>query len=133
MIKEPAPADVTSASAYGRSRCACACESSDSYAYGYTCPPASTPPAEADTVVDNAASGLQVLCETVVNHTASTSLTDLVTESLPAPRGARLVGCILQLTDAQDSARLWWQYAAGAGDNPAGYLLYLYHLSRGET
>lgn len=29
-------------------------------------------------------------------------------------------------------ARWWWQYAAGAGDDPAGYLLYLYHLSRGE-
>jgi hypothetical protein len=27
---------------------------------------------------------------------------------------------------------MWWQYAAGAGDVSAGYLLYLHHLSRGE-
>lgn len=55
-----------------------------------------------------------------------------LSNSQPAPRGAGLVGCILQLTDDQDSARLWWQNA-GAGEKSAGYLLYLHHLARGET
>jgi len=68
-----------------------------------------------------------------VTHTAATSLGDFVTEQLPAPRGAWVLGCILQLTDAEDGARFWWQYAAGAGDDAASYCLYLHHLSLGET
>ncbi|TJZ96754.1 hypothetical protein [Actinacidiphila oryziradicis] len=80
-----------------------------------------------------AAHNLQTLCETVVTHTAATSLQEFVTEQLPEPSGARVLGCILQLTDAEDSARFWWQYAAGAGDDAASYCLYLHHLSLGET
>lgn len=80
-----------------------------------------------------AANDLQALCETVVTLTAATSLQDFVTNQLPEPSGARVLGCILQLTDAEDGARFWWQYAAGAGDDAASYCLYLYHLSLGET
>jgi hypothetical protein len=68
-----------------------------------------------------------------VTLTAAASLQDFVTEQLPEPSGARVLGCILQLTDAEDGARFWWQYAAGAGDDAASYCLYLHHLSLGET
>ncbi|GAA2359536.1 hypothetical protein [Streptomyces cuspidosporus] len=80
-----------------------------------------------------AAHDLQTLCETVVTHTAATSLQEFVTERLPEPSGARVLGCILHLTDVEDGARSWWQYAAGAGDAAASYCLYLYHLSLGEN
>ncbi|MGR3935286.1 hypothetical protein [Streptomyces sp. BRA346] len=81
----------------------------------------------------SAAYDLQTLCEAVVTHMAATSLRHFITEQLPEPSGARVLGCILQLTDAEDGARFWWQYAAGAGDDAASYCLYLYHLSLGET
>lgn len=80
-----------------------------------------------------AAGDLQTLCEVVVAHTRATILQDYITESLPEPSGARLLGCILQLTGAEDSARFWWQYAAGAGDSTSSYSLYLQHLSLGDT
>lgn len=85
-----------------------------------------------DAEAGTAAVDLHTLCEAIVTHTA-TALNDFITEALPAPTGARAVGCILLLADSQDSARFWWQYAAGAGDNTAGYCLYLHHLARGET
>ncbi|WP_372410961.1 hypothetical protein [Streptomyces luteireticuli] len=75
---------------------------------------------------------LHILCETVVTHTAATSLRDFLTEELPEPRGALVVGCILQLNAADDSSRFWWQYASGAGDDVATYCLYLHHLALGE-
>ncbi|WP_331742823.1 hypothetical protein OG239_42495 (plasmid) [Streptomyces sp. NBC_00868] len=79
-----------------------------------------------------AADDLQTLCETVVAQTAAYDLKDFLTEKLPAPPGARVLGCILQLADAEDGARFWWQYAAGAGDDVASYCLYLHHLALGE-
>ncbi|GGU66288.1 hypothetical protein [Streptomyces lavendofoliae] len=76
-----------------------------------------------------AADDLTALCQTVVSDDAAvTALGDFLTE----PFGARVLGCILQLTDAEDSARFWWQYAAGAGDTAASYCLYLHHLALGE-
>ncbi|MER6159722.1 hypothetical protein ABT147_29930 [Streptomyces sp. NPDC001868] len=80
-----------------------------------------------------AARDLRTLCETVLAHTTSDSLQGFVTEHLPEPPGARVLGCILQLADAEDSARSWWQYAAGAGDDLASYCLYLHHLILGDT
>ncbi|WP_411146820.1 hypothetical protein [Streptomyces sp. x-80] len=80
-----------------------------------------------------AAHELQILCESVVAYTVDTLLQDFITEQLPEPHGARVLGCILQLTDAEDGARFWWQYAAGAGDAASSYCLYLHHLSLGET
>jgi hypothetical protein len=82
---------------------------------------------------DTAAHDLQALCEAIVTHTAATSLKGFITEQLPEPSGARVLGCILQLTDVEDGARVWWQYAAGAGDSTASYCLYLYHLALGES
>jgi hypothetical protein len=36
------------------------------------------------------------------------------------------------LAGAEDGARYWWQYAAGAGDRGAGYCLSLHHRARGD-
>ncbi|WP_051696552.1 hypothetical protein [Streptomyces sp. NRRL S-244] len=80
-----------------------------------------------------AARDLHALCETAVTGTAVTALGDFLTHKLPQPSGARVLGCILLLTDAEDSARFWWQYAAGAGDSIASYCLYLHHLALGEN
>lgn len=80
-----------------------------------------------------AARDLQALCETAVTGAAVAALGDFLTHKLPQPSGARVLGCILLLTGAEDSARFWWQYAAGAGDSTASYCLYLHHLALGEN
>lgn len=94
--------------------------------------PAAAAGGGADGTVREAARDLRSLCEAVVTASAVTSLGDCVTRVLPEPPGARVLGCILQLNGAQDSARFWWQYAAGAGDTSASYCLHLHHLSLGE-
>ncbi|MCZ4101080.1 hypothetical protein [Streptomyces sp. H39-C1] len=80
-----------------------------------------------------AADNLQLLCDILVTMTAAISLRDFITDRLPAPSGAVVLGCILQLADDEDGARFWWQYAAGAGDDTASYCLYLHHLALGEV
>ncbi|MEV7888362.1 hypothetical protein ACWD3I_38340 [Streptomyces sp. NPDC002817] len=87
----------------------------------------------ADPEQERAAGELKTLCETVLAHTAAASLQAFTTEHLPEPPGARVLGCALQLADDEDSARSWWQYAAGAGDGLAPYCLYLQHLGHGDT
>ncbi|MET7920070.1 hypothetical protein ABZU45_30190 [Streptomyces avermitilis] len=62
---------------------------------------------------------LYTLCETVLIHFTASSLQGFVTEHLPEPPGARVLGCIPQLADTEGSAHSWWQYAAGAGDDLA--------------
>ncbi|MER5766285.1 hypothetical protein [Streptomyces sp. NPDC001985] len=79
-----------------------------------------------------AARDLRTLCETLITHTAA-SLQDFLTDRMPGPRGARVLGCILQLAGDDAGARFWWQYAAGAGDDTAAYCLHLHHLALGET
>ncbi|MFF6780624.1 hypothetical protein [Streptomyces sp. NPDC012510] len=80
-----------------------------------------------------AARDLRTLCETaVMSRGALASLKRFVAPSLPEPPGARVLGCVLQLTEREDSARFWWQYAAGAGDGAAVHCLYLQHLAHGE-
>ncbi|MFE3943969.1 hypothetical protein ACFXPV_19150 [Streptomyces sp. NPDC059118] len=83
--------------------------------------------------VGEAAQDLLTLCEALVSRTPASVLSRFVTEQLPDPDGARVLGCILQLAKSQDGARSWWQYASGAGDKAASYCLYLHHLSLGET
>ncbi|MFC5146822.1 hypothetical protein [Streptomyces aureoversilis] len=80
-----------------------------------------------------AAEDLRALCETLVTHTPATAVAGFVTDQVPAPRSALVLACVLQLTDTDDGARFWWQYAAGAGQRAAAYCLYLHHLSLGET
>jgi hypothetical protein len=79
-----------------------------------------------------AASDLHDLCELVVSTLAPGAL-DFLTEQLPEPPAAWLLGCALHLAGVSDGARFWWQYAAGAGHIPAAYCLSLHHHARGET
>ncbi|MDI5973526.1 hypothetical protein POF50_030005 [Streptomyces sp. SL13] len=81
-----------------------------------------------------AADDLTALCEAVVAQPGGLdSLAELLApSSIPEPQGARVLGCLLALAAAQDSARFWWQYAAGAGDHPAAFCLALYHEAHGE-
>ncbi|MEU8621592.1 hypothetical protein [Streptomyces sp. NPDC048623] len=80
-----------------------------------------------------AAEDLRALCETLVRHTPATDVSAFVTDQIPEPRSALILACVLQLTDTDDGARFWWQYAAGAGQPGAAYCLYLHHLALGET
>ncbi|MFD7748010.1 hypothetical protein ACFV2V_16850 [Streptomyces sp. NPDC059698] len=82
---------------------------------------------------ESAADDLRALCETVVRHTPATAVGEFVTDQIPAPRAALVLACVLQLSDTDDGARFWWQYAAGAGQPAAAYCLYLHHLALGET
>lgn len=99
--------------------------------------PEETPPAGGETALTGgareAARNLQTLCETVVTRTALHSLVDFFNHTvMPQPVGARVLGCLLQLAHSEESARFWWQYAAGADDAPAAFCLYLHHLALGE-
>ncbi|MFF3859820.1 hypothetical protein [Streptomyces sp. NPDC002209] len=95
--------------------------------------PCGAAPGEPHKDMRSAARDLRALCETAVTAAAVAALGDFLTNKLPQPSGARVLGCILLLTDAEDSARFWWQYAAGAGDSIASYCLYLHHLALGEN
>ena len=85
------------------------------------------------TADDGAAQSLAALCEAVVTHCTIEQLADFLTDQVPQPRAARILGCALQLAGADDGARFWWQFAAGADDQPSSYCLYLQHLAQGDT
>ncbi|MFD3775166.1 hypothetical protein [Streptomyces sp. NPDC058612] len=90
-------------------------------------------PVTIETPDSTAAEELRALCEALVRHTPATTVAAFVTDQVPEPRSALILACVLQLTDTDDGARFWWQYAAGAGQPAAAYCLYLHHLARGET
>ncbi|TDC66743.1 hypothetical protein [Streptomyces hainanensis] len=76
---------------------------------------------------------LETLCRTVVEQDGALQhMAALLGGRIPEPDGARVLGCVLQLAGLEDSARFWWQFAAGAGDGAAAYCLYLHHLTLGE-
>ncbi|MEU5136976.1 hypothetical protein [Streptomyces californicus] len=79
-----------------------------------------------------AAEDLRGLCATLITHTPEAAVAHFLTDQLPEPRSALILACVLQLTDTEDAARFWWQYAAGAGQSAAAYCLHLHHLARGE-
>ncbi|WP_405467511.1 hypothetical protein [Streptomyces canus] len=85
-----------------------------------------------DAADDSAAQSLAALCEAVVTHCFADQLADFLTDQIPQPRTARILGCVLYLAGVDTGARFWWQYAAGAEDAPASYCLYLQHLAHGE-
>ncbi|MFC8194585.1 hypothetical protein ACFUTV_04245 [Streptomyces sp. NPDC057298] len=93
--------------------------------------PAGSAPEPTD-VATGAARDLRTLCETAVADAGALAHLGRFLGALPEPCGARVLGCILQLTGQEDSARFWWQYAAGAGDRIATYCLYLQHLAHAE-
>ncbi|GAA0588838.1 hypothetical protein [Streptomyces crystallinus] len=81
----------------------------------------------------SAAQDLTVVCEMFVIHPdALDDLTLFFARALPEPAGARVLGCMLHLTGRPESARFWWQYAAGAGDAAATFCLGLHHRALGE-
>ncbi|MER6187217.1 hypothetical protein [Streptomyces sp. NPDC001652] len=86
-----------------------------------------------DTTDTSAAHSLDALCETVVSHCTPDQLADFLTDQIPQPPTARILGCALHLAGIDIGARFWWQYAAGAEDAPASYCLHLQHLAHGET
>ncbi|WP_226487669.1 hypothetical protein [Streptomyces parvulus] len=86
-----------------------------------------------NTIADaTAAEHLRSLCEVAVTHATAPQITDFITEQLPSPEGAWILGCLLHLAGAEDGARYWWQYAAGADDRGAGYCLSLLHRAHGD-
>ncbi|MEO3752527.1 hypothetical protein [Streptomyces sp. B6B3] len=77
---------------------------------------------------------LAMLCRTVVERDGALQhMAAFLGRRIPQPDGARVLGCVLQLAGREDSARFWWQFAAGAGDTAAAYCLYLHHLTLGEA
>ncbi|AXK35693.1 hypothetical protein DVA86_26715 [Streptomyces armeniacus] len=74
---------------------------------------------------------LRVLCETVLGRDLH-KLHTFLAQRLPEPEGALVLGCVLRLANREDSARFWWQFAAGAGDVAAACCLYLHHMALGE-
>ncbi|MGI5451494.1 hypothetical protein ACQEVM_38180 [Streptomyces sp. CA-243310] len=46
--------------------------------------------------------------------------------------GVQVFACALHLAGHPESARFWWQLAAGAGHSGAAYCLYLHHLGGGD-
>ncbi|CAM5296548.1 hypothetical protein GCM10010329_82020 [Streptomyces spiroverticillatus] len=86
-----------------------------------------------------AARDLRILCEAVAGHTGALDELELDTEReefatgvMPAPAGARVLGCLLHLAKETEAAQFWWQFAAGAEDLAAAYCLFLHHLALGE-
>ncbi|MEV1009288.1 hypothetical protein [Streptomyces sp. NPDC049881] len=76
---------------------------------------------------------LATLCRTVAERDGALQhMAAFLGGRVPQPEGARVLGCVLQLAGREDSARFWWQFAAGAGDAAAAYCLYLHHLALGE-
>ncbi|MFI8194817.1 DUF6207 family protein [Streptomyces sp. NPDC085946] len=111
----------------------------DTVPYLRTCSDLPLPPAgnaavlAGDVLADNtAAHHLRSLCEVAVTHTSAPQITDFITEQLPTPEGAWILGCLLHLAGVEEGARYWWQYAAGAGDRGASYCLSLHHRARGD-
>ncbi|MFZ4184720.1 hypothetical protein ACOZCG_26945 [Streptomyces pseudogriseolus] len=92
--------------------------------------PAPTP--AQDGPLNGAAEDLRALCETLLTYTPPTAVADFLTDQVPEPRSALALACVLQLSDTDEGARFWWQYAAGAGQAAAAYCLYLHHLAQGE-
>ncbi|MFF0094674.1 DUF6207 family protein [Streptomyces canus] len=107
----------------------------DDTAYPGLQTPEALPPAEdwgrglAD---ETAAAHLRSLCEVTVAHSLPGQIADFITEQVPGPQWAWILGCLLQLAEEDDGAQFWWQYAAGAGVAAAAYCLHLHHRALGD-
>jgi hypothetical protein len=85
-----------------------------------------------DRAADNVAlRHLTALCETALYRSDSDDLS-FITDQLPTPRAAWILGCALLLSGLEDGARYWWQYAAAAENDAAVHCLQLHHLARGD-
>ncbi|MER5924960.1 hypothetical protein [Streptomyces mirabilis] len=101
-------------------------------AYLALTPDGAAPPPDDPAGDGTAADHLDHLCEAVVT-TVTHGMLEFLTDQLPEPPGAWLLGCALHLAGVDDGARFWWQYSAGAGHTPAAYCLSLHHHARGEA
>ncbi|TVL88493.1 hypothetical protein [Streptomyces sp. SAJ15] len=84
-------------------------------------------------LVEDAAGALRAVCRALVGDEGALHHLSSFIGRIPEPEGAAVLGCVLQLAGREDSARFWWQYAAGAGHIIAAYCLYLHHLALGEA
>ncbi|MFB7503611.1 hypothetical protein [Streptomyces broussonetiae] len=75
---------------------------------------------------------LRTLCDSLLGALAPGTL-HFLTDQLPEPECAWLLGCALLVAGIDEGARFWWQYAGGAGHAPSAYCLSLHHRARGET
>nr|WSX75761.1 hypothetical protein OH826_19030 [Streptomyces sp. NBC_00899] len=90
----------------------------------------------------DAADDLRHMCTIVISqtdalHTMSafvrgSTVSDEDPSRILEPDGARVLACVLHLAGREDSARFWWQFAAGADDGLAKFCLFLHHLALGE-
>jgi hypothetical protein len=90
-----------------------------------------------------ASNALHHMCELIIAepaalHTMRTFVSDSTgSEPDPTrilePEGARVLACVLHLAGREDSARFWWQFAAGADDDFAKLFLLFHHLALGES
>lgn len=90
----------------------------------------------------DAADDLRHMCTIVISqtdalHTMSafvrgSTVSDGDPSRILEPDGARVLACVLHLAGREDSARFWWQFAAGADDGLAKFCLFLHHLALGE-
>ncbi|EDY43110.2 hypothetical protein [Streptomyces sp. SPB074] len=53
-------------------------------------------------------------------------------EAPPDVEGLFIYGCLLHLADHPESAKFWWQIAAGSEHGVAAHCLHLHHLTLGE-
>ncbi|MGW5442735.1 hypothetical protein [Streptomyces asiaticus] len=84
-------------------------------------------------LLEDAVGALRAVCRTVVgDEGALQEMSSFIGDRTLEPDGAVILGCVLQLAAREDSARFWWQFAAGAGNTIAAYCLYLHHLALGE-
>ncbi|MEU5610556.1 hypothetical protein AB0H03_17780 [Streptomyces sparsogenes] len=84
-------------------------------------------------LLGDAAGALRAVCRLLVGEErALQEMASFIGDRTPEPEGAVILGCVLQLAAREDSARIWWQFAAGAGNTTAAYCLYLHHLALGE-
>ncbi|MBL1120599.1 hypothetical protein JK364_51195 [Streptomyces sp. 110] len=84
-------------------------------------------------LLEHAAGALRAVCRVAVgDEGALQEMSSFIGYRTPEPDGAVILGCVLQLAAREDSARFWWQFAAGAGNTTAAYCLYLHHLALGE-
>ncbi|GHE11097.1 hypothetical protein [Streptomyces alanosinicus] len=95
--------------------------------------PADTPQRRHTPRPAEAAADLHALSWSVIHDPEAASyVARLVNDCLIDPDGALIFACLLDLTQQEEGAQFWWQFAVGAGNATSAYCLHLLHLCRGE-
>ncbi|WP_329453808.1 hypothetical protein [Streptomyces sp. NBC_01497] len=102
---------------------------------------AAEPVAPADDVARATAASqrLSVVCRWIINAPDAGAQVDRLADRADEERqevapvdGELVFACLLFLAGHPESAKFWWQLAAGAGDRVAAYCLHQHHLALGE-